>query len=218
MAYRFGQFRYDSGRRGLSQDGVEIPLRPKTRELLVFFLKNPRRLLTAEEIVGKVWPGLAVSDSALHFQIAELRKALGASGGAFVRTMLREGYRWEAAVRPVADRPIRSATGPGDVRPPSRFRLVLGAREVPLSEGENVLGRDPEGVLWIDDSAVSRRHARIVVGGGKARLEDLGSKNGTFVRGKRVTKKTLLADGDEIRIGPEPILFRAVSPPTTLPE
>ena len=38
MAYRFGRFRYDPARSGLSKDGFEIPLRHKTRELLVFFL------------------------------------------------------------------------------------------------------------------------------------------------------------------------------------
>src|SRR5262245_18658032 len=98
MAYRFGRFRYDPVRQGLSKGGFEIPLRQKIRELLLFFLNNPGRLLTREEIVGEVWPGLAVSDGALHFQVAELRKALGSSGEGFIRTIHREGYRWEAAV------------------------------------------------------------------------------------------------------------------------
>jgi DNA-binding winged helix-turn-helix (wHTH) protein len=215
MAYRFGRFRYDPVRQGLSKDGFEIPLKHKTGELLLFFLNNPGRLLTREEIVGEVWPGVAVSEASLHFQVGDLRKALGASGEALIRTIYSEGYRWEAAVRPVADRPVRPASGSDSSRPRSRFRLVLEEREVQLPEGENILGRDPDGALWIDDSSVSRRHARILIRGGKATLEDLGSKNGTYVRGKRIEKKVLLVDGDEILIGPASMVFRAVSPPTT---
>ena len=218
MAYRFGRFRYDPAQHVLSKDGFEIPLRYKTCELLFLFLNNPERLLTREEIVGKVWLGLAVTDAALHFQIGELRKALGASGEGFLRTIHREGYRWEAAVRAVADRPIRPAAGPDSSRPPSRFRLVLEEREIQLPEGENFLGRGPDGALWIGDSSVSRRHACILVSGRKATLEDLGSKNGTYVRGRRVEKRIPLADGDDIRIGPSTMVFRAVSPPTTVIE
>ena len=59
-----------------------------------------------------------------------------------------------------------------------------------LLEGENVIGRDPDAALWIDHASVSRRHARIVIGGGKATLEDLESKNGTFLNGKSIAKRT----------------------------
>src|SRR5215470_8947499 len=217
MAYRFGRFRYDPVRQGLSKDGYEIPLKHKTGELLLYFLNHPGRLLTREEIVQDVWPGLAVSEASLHYQVGDLRKALGASGEAFIRTIYSEGYRWEAAVRPVADRPVRPVD-PGSARPRSRFRLVLEEREVQLPEGENILGRDPDGALWIDDSSVSRRHARILIRDGKATLEDLGSKNGTYVRGKRIGKKVVLADGDEILIGPATMVFRTVRPPTTVIE
>ena len=60
----------------------------------------------------------------------------------------------------------------------SVFRLIWGIREVSLSAGENVLGREPAAAVFIDDATVSRHHARILVAGGRACLEDLGSKNG----------------------------------------
>ncbi len=119
---------------------------------------------------------------------------------------------------PAADRPVRPAEGESSPRPTPRFRLVLETREVQLLEGENVIGRDPDGALWIDHPSVSRRHARIVVAGGKAVLEDLDSKNGTFLGGKRLAKKAALADGDEVRIGPETMVFRAASSATTRTE
>jgi DNA-binding winged helix-turn-helix (wHTH) protein len=218
MAYRFGPFLYDSVRRGLTKDGAEISLTHKGRELLLLFLHNPGRLLTREQIVEKVWADAAVTDDALRFQVAELRKAFGDEGEAFIQTVRGEGYRWDIAVRPAADRPIRPASRETAPEQVPRFRLVLEKHEVQLLEGENVIGRDPDGALWIDHPSVSRRHARIMISGGKAALEDLDSKNGTFHGGKRIAKKASLSDGDEIRIGPETMVFRAVSPMTTRTE
>lgn len=218
MAYRFGPFLYDSVSRVLLQKGEEIPLTHKSRELLLLFLHNPGRLLTREEIVEKVWPDVAVTDDALRFQVAELRKALGAEGKAFIRTIQREGHRWEAPVRAAADRPVRAVDEEGERRPGPRFRLVLETREVQLMEGENVIGRDPDAALWVDHPSVSRRHALILIADGKAMLEDLGSKNGTHLNGKKIGRRSPLSDGDEVRVGPESMVFRAVSPETTRTE
>ena len=52
------------------------------------------------------------------------------------------------------------------------------------------------------------RHARIVVSRRGATIEDLGSKNGTYVRGERIGEQTALEPGDEIRIGPFTLIFR----------
>src|SRR5262249_35809291 len=76
-------------------------------------------------------------------------------------------------------------------------------------------GRDPDAVLWIDHPSVSRRHARIVIAGGKAALEDLNSKNGTLLNGRAIRRRTALEDGDEGRIGPAMFGFRKVSPGPT---
>jgi pSer/pThr/pTyr-binding forkhead associated (FHA) protein len=77
-----------------------------------------------------------------------------------------------------------------------------------LTEGDNLLGRGPDSLVWIDDESVSRRHARIAIRGGSALLEDLGSKNGTYVGGRKISAPTALRDGDEIRIGPQTLKFR----------
>jgi DNA-binding winged helix-turn-helix (wHTH) protein len=218
MAYRFGPFLYDPVSHGLMRDGEEVSLTHKGRELLLLFLHNPGRLLTREQIVAKIWSDVAVTDDALRFQVAELRKAFGEKGDAFISTIRREGYRWEAAVRVAADRPVRAAEEAGGKRVELRYRLVLDTREIQLLEGENVVGRDPDAALWIDHPSVSRRHARIVVAGGKATLEDLESKNGTHLNGKRIDRRAALSDGDEVRIGPEVMVFRTVSPGTTRTE
>jgi len=86
--------------------------------------------------------------------------------------------------------------------PSSTYRLSTPAgEEVELAAGENLIGRAPEAAVTIDSAKVSRRHARIVVDGEGATLEDLGSKNGTFLNGARLDAPARLAAGDEIRIG-----------------
>jgi pSer/pThr/pTyr-binding forkhead associated (FHA) protein len=98
------------------------------------------------------------------------------------------------------------------VRPATRYWLVWETRQVPLTEGDNILGRAPDAAVWIDALGVSRHHARIIVEGGDATVEDLGSKNGTYVGAERVTAPCRLADGDQIRLGSVVITFR-IPPP-----
>ena len=214
MAYRFGPFLYDSVSHGLLREGTEIPLTHKSRELLLLFLHNPGRLLSREEIVERVWPDVVtVTDDALRFQITDLRRAFGDVGETFIRTIRREGYRWEAPVRGEARRPDRPMSSEEEsLRPEMRHRLILESREVPLIEGENVVGREQDAALWIDHASVSRRHARIVIADGKATLEDLESKNGTYLNGEGIRRPAPLSDGDEVRIGPETMVFRSMLP------
>jgi pSer/pThr/pTyr-binding forkhead associated (FHA) protein len=55
--------------------------------------------------------------------------------------------------------------------------------------------------VWIDALGVSRHHARITLAGMEATLEDLGSKNGTYLQGRRLPAPSRLQDGDQIRLG-----------------
>ena len=95
---------------------------------------------------------------------------------------------------------------------------MWGKREIPLVDGDNIIGRVEDAALWIDSTRVSRRHARIVVSGARATLEDLGSKNGTYLRGQQLGDPAALADGDEIGVGAVILVFRcarAVGPTET---
>lgn len=85
-------------------------------------------------------------------------------------------------------------------------------RQIPLTEGRTVLGRAPDAGAWIDAPGISRHHARITMQGSHATLEDLGSKNGTYLRGERITEPVALSDGDQIRLGSVVITFR-IPPP-----
>jgi DNA-binding winged helix-turn-helix (wHTH) protein len=210
MAYRFGPFLYDGANRCLLRDGVEVPLTHKARELLLLFLENPGRLLPRERIVEEVWGETAVTDDAVGFQIAKLRRALGDHGDEFLRMVRRAGYRWHADVQIEAAAPNRRPRSVALPRDP-RFRLLLEDREVQLLEGANVIGRDSQSALWIDDASVSRRHAQVVVASGVAHLEDLGSKNGTYLNGRRISRREPLENGDKIRVGVMDVVFRTLS-------
>jgi len=207
MAYRFGPFLYDELDRSLSRDGVEVSLTHKSRELLLLFLENPGRMLPRETIVDRVWREAAVTDDAVGAQIAKLRRALGDAGDDSLKMVRREGYRWDADVRveDAAPRPPRRTVAPAAG---PRFRLILEDREIQLLDGPNVIGRDQDSAVWIDHASISRRHAQVVVANGHARLEDLGSKNGTFLNGRRISGPESLSNGDAIRIGVIPIVFR----------
>ncbi len=73
-------------------------------------------------------------------------------------------------------------------------------KRVPVDPIPFLIGRQPENHLILRDSRVSRSHARIVVENGGYVLEDIGSRHGTFVNGKRVTRKAL-ENTDRVEFG-----------------
>jgi len=90
------------------------------------------------------------------------------------------------------------------------YWLVSAGRQIALAPGDNIVGRDPKARVWLDSPSVSRRHARIRVESGRAILEDLDSKNGTFVGEKKLdAAEQLLDDGDELKFGSVGVTFRA---------
>lgn len=70
-----------------------------------------------------------------------------------------------------------------------------------LSRGPNVIGRASDAALQILDDGVSRHHARIQNDGALVVLEDLGSRNGTYLNGQRITEPMRLSEGDKIQLG-----------------
>jgi DNA-binding winged helix-turn-helix (wHTH) protein len=181
----------------LLRQGEAIHLGPKALELLELLLRNRPNALSKGAIRDGLWPRTFVSDSNVATVVGELRQALGDSARRprYVRTVHGLGYAFCGTAE-------EESPGRGSGRKEgTRFRLHGEQGEIPLSEGENILGRVDEAVAWIDSPMVSRRHARIVVRGDEAILEDLGSRNGTSLNGKRIESATALADHDQVTIG-----------------
>src|SRR6187399_429310 len=81
--------------------------------------------------------------------------------------------------------------------------------EFPLQDDrEVVVGRSSELDMVLVEEMVSRKHARMILRDGRLEIEDLGSTNGTFVNGERITKTTV-GRGDRILIGSN--ILRVVS-------
>jgi Protein of unknown function (DUF3662)/FHA domain len=98
------------------------------------------------------------------------------------------------------------APAPSAYRPPAPV-LELDGRAIPLTRAVTVVGRSGDVDIPLDDAGVSRRHAEIHVADGRARVVDLGSTNGTFVDGERVTTADL-HDGSTITVGRSRFTFR----------
>jgi len=74
-------------------------------------------------------------------------------------------------------------------------------KQFKVSKGTAVIGRAPTVELRVEDDGISRAHARIRAETGRAWVEDMGSRNGTFVNGNKVTAPVELRDGDKIQVG-----------------
>ena len=206
VSYRFGRFVLDGGTRQLLCDGDEVHLSPKAFELLSILLANQPSAVSKAELQERLWPTTYVEETNLAGLVAEIRRALrdSATRPVFLRTVYRFGYRFVGEV----ETDESSRAGPQPARPVAC--VIFGNQQTPLLPGANVIGRAPDAAVPCHAPGVSRHHARIVVSQNDATLEDLGSKNGTYLRGARVTAARL-ADGDEISLGMASLTFRLMS-------
>ena len=207
MAYRFGDFTLDDGSRQLLEKDRETHLSPKALDLLALLLANRSRAMSKAELQRHLWPSTFVEETNIANLIAEIRRALHDPAGApiFVRTVYGFGYRF-----------VGEVTGDQIPAPVEEdritFHLLSGQGEKMLVQGANVIGRAPDATIQIDSPSVSRYHARIVVSDDAATLEDLASRNGTYLNGTRVTGTAVLTDGNEIRLGSFVLKLRISTP------
>jgi DNA-binding winged helix-turn-helix (wHTH) protein len=206
---RFGPFTVDTGTRQLARDGADLHLSPKAFDLLCCLVEHRPRVVDKAELQSRIWPDTHVVDANLNVLIGEIRGALGDSAKQprFIRTVHGIGYAFCGSAADLSE--SSAAAAPRQ----AACWVVAKDRTFRLTEGENVVGRDPECTVWLDSDSVSRRHARIVVDSRDRRLllEDLGSKNGTRLRGKRVRERVELSDGDELVFGDVRVKLRSWS-------
>jgi DNA-binding winged helix-turn-helix (wHTH) protein len=209
MQFRFDSFVVDTGTRQLVSGSQPVDLSPKAFDLLTVLLENRPLALGKQDLHARIWPATFVSDTSLSTLVNEIRAALkdDARRPRFVRTVHGYGYAFCGAAE--ATTGGRSVAG-------ARSWIRWEGRDVPLAEGVNILGRDLGSAIRIDLPEISRRHASVVVGPGEATIEDLGSRNGTFVGDETVTAPLRLRDGDAIRLGTVELTFHvAVTGATT---
>src|SRR5262249_55881373 len=206
MRTRFLQFIVDSDTRQLLRDGTEINLSTKAFDLLCVLLARRPSVVGKEELLRQIWPKSYVVEANLNVLVGEVRRAIGdnAQTSQFIRTVHGVGYAFCGGATDI------ESVSAAECVDRTRCCLVGSNRTFVLSEGDNIIGRDPSCNVWIDDPDVSRRHARIRIDSahGSALLFDLDSTNGTLLGRSRVKSETPLTDGDVVRVGPIELKFR----------
>ena len=197
MRARFAQFTIDSETRQLLSAEGELHLSPKAFDLLCGLIVSRPKVVEKADLQARIWPNTYVVDANLNILIGEIRRAIGDSAQKpkFVRTVHGVGY---AFCGTAVD--VQPSHGPSQAL---LCWVVWNRKTYQLSEGDNIIGRDPRSDVWLDVPGVSRRHAIIRVNSSNRRvtLEDLGSTNGTLVRRVPVDGEVALTDGDLVHVG-----------------
>lgn len=213
MRYLFARCRLDTASREFLRGGEHVHLSPKAYLLLTTLVENRPRVLTKAEPMSTLWPDAHVVEANLPVLVGEVRAALGDQGSTgSIKTHHGVGYSFVSDVRELP--PVAAASPVAE----HQVWLKLGNRTIVLAEGVNAVGRDPTADIVVNDASVSRQHARLIVNGEAATVEDLGSKNGTFVRGQRVGQPSAVANGDELEFGhvKATFLVSRIDDPTTV--
>src|ERR1700720_3770647 len=125
MTIKFGRFQVLPHRREFFADGVPVPLGSRAFDVLMVLVEAGGELVTKDEILSRVWPGMVVEEHSLQFHISALRKVLGKDRG-FIKTISGRGYRF------VAD--IAAAAGEQEATPDLDVALL----PPPLSDAESL--------------------------------------------------------------------------------
>jgi DNA-binding winged helix-turn-helix (wHTH) protein len=207
MRIVFDPFVVDVDSRRLTAPDRVPHLSRKAFDLLVTLALARPSVLTKAELQQRLWPATFVDEANLANLIAEIRGALDDDPRqpSFIRTVHRVGYAFCAQAQTLHG---TATLEPG--RP--ACWLECGSRRISLDVGEHEIGRDADVSVSLDDSTVSRRHARLIVRSDGAVLHDLSSKNGTFHNGSRVDAAVAVKNGDSLGFGSLVVFFRVAAP------
>lgn len=195
--FRLGVWLVEPRLNRLTRNGESIQIELKMMDVLVCLARNAGEVVTRGHLVDSVWDEGFVADNTITHAVAELRKAFGDShrNPTFIETIHRRGYRLIA--------PVQFDEASSVMNAATRFSYLAIARgiEIPLIDGPNLIGRGPDTTIMIPSMKVSRHHANITVEHDAASLEDLGSKNGTYLNGAKIQDPVQLNGGDIVGVG-----------------
>ena len=193
MKDTFGRISVDASARTIAVAARPVHLTRKAFDLLLLLLEHRATAVSKDAIYARLWPDTFVAESSLQTLVHEIRQVIddGGTSTSWIRTVHGIGYSFAGDVHAT---PGTSAS----VRPqrPAAW-LFRESMRLALYEGENVLVGGLDDMIEVDLPTISRRHARITIGEAST-LEDLDSKNGTWLKGERVIEPALLEDGDEV--------------------
>lgn len=194
--FRFDQFCFDTDQKALLRGGAPVRLTPRAFRMLELLLSRSPKAVSKRDLLDHVWAGNIVEEANLKTLVLEIRSALEARGGRpeVLRTVYGYGYAFTGKITEETE---------SDVTHVVSLRWNVQSAFLPL--GAHLIGRRSDCAVTIDDPSVSRVHARLEISRESLRIEDLHSKNGTFVAGRRITGATDLLETCEILIGEVPV-------------
>ncbi|MCU6500148.1 winged helix-turn-helix domain-containing protein [Rugamonas sp. A1-17] len=138
----------------MARDGEPVRLDPRTLRLLLCLAGRAGELVSADELLSQVWPGVIVTPDSVYQAIASLRRVLGEAS--YIVTVPRQGYRLVAEVAPWRapddlPAPAEAAVLPAPPSPATRSRLVfLATACIPILIGI---------VFWLHNTLATEQHA-----------------------------------------------------------
>jgi DNA-binding winged helix-turn-helix (wHTH) protein len=200
MRIRFDNFVLDTERKELIRGREPVRLSPRAFRFLSHLAAERPRAVSKRDLLDHIWSGNVVEEGNLKTLVLEIRKALQDRGGAdAIRTVY--GYGYAFAGEAVEE------TAPASEQ---RVRVEVQQRVLLLPQGIHEIGRSSSCAIFIDAVSVSRVHARLHIGPETLLIEDNGSKNGTFVSGKRITAPTTLPPAARVRCGDVELLITRI--------
>jgi DNA-binding winged helix-turn-helix (wHTH) protein/cytochrome c-type biogenesis protein CcmH/NrfG len=141
--YRFGPFVLERPAFRVLRDDEPLALSPKLVDLLLYFVSRPALLITKDELLGAIWPDVAVTENALTQAVSDLRQALGDDPASprYIQTVARRGYRFIAPVESLEPLggPARADTSDGQlISEPGGLRSVAVLDFVNLSKSPDL--------------------------------------------------------------------------------
>ena len=114
QVFQFGSFRLDLTRGCVFDGDREIELRPKSFEVLRYLVENAGRLVSKDELIGRIWPNVIVNDDSLARCVSDVRQAFRDETQRIIKTVPRRGYLFTAPVSQGTDATAADGMGPAN--------------------------------------------------------------------------------------------------------
>ena len=143
-AFVFGPFRLLVGRRELLAHGVPVALGQRAFEILLTLVSRHGQLVTKDELMAEVWPGVVVEENNIQVHISAVRKVLAAAGDGerYLLTVAGRGYRFVAPVERASGEEAKTAEAP-DRSPAASAEFGAASNNLP-QQLTSLIGRETD--------------------------------------------------------------------------
>jgi TolB-like protein/DNA-binding winged helix-turn-helix (wHTH) protein len=150
QVFQFGSFRLDLTRGCVFDGDREIELRPKSFEVLRYLVENAGRLVSKDELIGRIWPNVIVNEDSLARCVSDVRQAVRDETQRIIKTVPRRGYLFTAPVSQGTDPTAADGVGPANVDDPTtNGRAATAAGMAPPASGRKWLWSVGGGALLL---------------------------------------------------------------------